>query len=92
MFDYIVESLSPEVATEVWDLLTSPPTVNPYTTLKEQLIKCLAVSEQCRMQQLQSLEDLGDCKPTQLLCRMQQLLRDTPGRTNISFLHEFSCS
>jgi len=88
MFDHIVGSISPEVTTKVRDLLLSPPTVNPYTSLKEQLIKRMAASEQHRIQQLLSLEDLGDRKPTQLLCRMQQLLGDTPGYTNSSFLRE----
>ncbi|XP_065892442.1 uncharacterized protein [Dysidea avara] len=88
MFDYIVESLSPKVATEVLDLLLNLPMINPLTVLKEQLIKRTAASEQCWMQQLLSLEDLGDCKPTQVLRRMQQLLGDTPGLIDSSFLRE----
>lgn len=72
--DYIIASLSPEVATEVRDLILRPPTVNPYTVLREQLIKRTAAEEQRRLQQLFNAEHLGDRKPTQLLRRMQQLL------------------
>ena len=36
-FDYVIASLSPEVATEVRDLILKPPTADPYTVLKEQL-------------------------------------------------------
>jgi len=46
MFDYIVGSLLPDVATEVRDLILKPPAVNPYIALKERLIQCTAASEQ----------------------------------------------
>ena len=86
-FDHLVSSLSPEYAAEVRDLLLRPPTDNPYTTLKEQLTKRTALSEQRRLQQLLTGEELGDRKPTQLLHRMQQLLGDRPG-IDPSFLRE----
>ncbi len=38
-FDYIIASLTPEFATEVRDLILSPPDENPFDVLKEQLVK-----------------------------------------------------
>ena len=87
-FDYVVSSLCHEFAQEVRDLLLSPPTTHPYTTLKDQLIERTAASEQRRLQQLFSAEDLGDRKPSQLLRRMQQLLGDKMNSTDASFLRE----
>lgn len=78
-FDNVVASLSPEFAVEVRDLLLRPPAENPYTALKEQLTKRTALSEQRRLQQLFTGEELGDQKPTQLLRRMQQLAGDRTG-------------
>lgn len=87
-FDYIVASLSPEFATEVRDLILNQPAERPYATLKEQLIKRTAASEQRRLQQLFNAEELGDRKPTQLLRRMQQLLGDQAGAIDGSFIRE----
>ena len=75
-FDHIIACLSPEYATEVRDLILNPPGDEPYDKLKKALTDCTAASEQRRLQQLFSTEDLGDKKPTQLLRRMQQLLGD----------------
>ena len=75
-YDYIVASLSPEVATDVWDLILKPPDANPFDELKTVMIKHTAESEQCRLQQLFSFEKLGDRKLSQLLWWLQQLLED----------------
>ena len=90
MFDYVVASLSPDIAFEIRDLLIRPPTDNPYNTLRAELVKRTAASEQKKLQQLISGEELGDRKPTQLLRRMQQLLGDHLGATaeNNAFLKE----
>eukprot|EP00731_Ephydatia_muelleri_P009751 Em0005g337a len=75
-FDYVISSLNPEFAMEVRDLILNPPAEIPYDSLKMELVKRTTASEQRKLQQLISGEELGDRKPTQLLRRMQQLLGD----------------
>ena len=87
-FYHTVASLSPEIATEVRDLILAPPAETPYDTLKEQLITRTAASEQRRLQQLLTSEELGDRKPSQLLRRMQQLLGDKAATLDSSFFRE----
>lgn len=87
-FDHVVSSLAPEYAAEVRDLLISPPTDNPYTTLRTQLIKRTTASDQRKLQLLLTSEELGDRKPSQLLRRIQQLLGNRPGMSDESFLKE----
>ena len=72
-FDYIVSTLAPDTATEVQDLILTPPADNPYTALKEELIKLMVDSNQQKLQRLLNEMDLGDRKPTQLLRCMHQL-------------------
>ena len=54
----------------------NPLEENSCNILKETLIKRTILSEQQRLQQLLSIEDLGYQKPTQVLCKMQQLLSE----------------
>ena len=87
-FDYVVASLTPEIAMEIRDLILRPPEEEPYVELKQQLIKRTTASEQRKLQQLFSAEDLGDRKPSQLLRRLQQLLGDRASTIDATFLRE----
>ncbi|XP_011404497.1 PREDICTED: uncharacterized protein LOC105313066, partial [Amphimedon queenslandica] len=73
-YDYIIASLSPEVAMEVCDLVLKTLDLDQYNHLKKALIEWTAALEQPRLQQLFTGQELGDCKPSQLLSRMEQLL------------------
>jgi len=88
MFEYVISSLSPEIAVEVRDLLLKPPTDASYGRLKEELVKITAASEQLKLQQFIGGEELGDHKPQKLLHRMQQLLGNHLGAPDNSFLKE----
>lgn len=76
--------LSPEVR----NLILTPPDEDPYDTLRTQLIKRTAASEQRGLQQLFTTEEQGDRKPTQLLRWMQHLLGDKVNATGGSFLRK----
>ena len=76
-FSYVMASLTQEYAHEVRDVLSHPPTDDPFTHLKQQLIARLCASEQKRIRQLLSEEQLGDRTPAQFLRHLQQLRGST---------------
>ena len=86
MFKHVIASYSPQYAMEVCDVIFNPPTSAQYDTLKKQLVKRTATSEQRHLQQLFNSEELGDRKTSQLLHHMQQLLGDNVASTDSSFL------
>lgn len=83
-FNRAVTSLAPEYVTKVRTLILSLPKQDAHNTLKALLIQRTAASEQRRPQTLFISEELGDCKPTQHPCHMQQLVGDSTGPTSDS--------
>ncbi|XP_037528629.1 uncharacterized protein LOC119405875 [Rhipicephalus sanguineus] len=71
---HVVAALPPDIADAIDDVLASPPSEKAYDELKSTVLKHLEVSEQTRLQQLLSHEELGDKRPSQLLHRMRQML------------------
>nr|XP_037275206.1 uncharacterized protein LOC119167784 [Rhipicephalus microplus] len=71
---HVVSALPPDIADAVDGVLASTPSEKPYEELKSTVLKRLEVSEQSRLQQLPSHEELGDQRLSQLLHRMHQLL------------------
>lgn len=72
-FDYIVASLSLNTATQFRDLIITPPTTDPYTVLKGELIKRTVGSNQQKLQRLLNELELRDQTSSQFLRRMRQL-------------------
>ncbi|CAM1323274.1 Uncharacterised protein r2_g3181 [Pycnogonum litorale] len=70
----VLSSLPPDTASEVRDLIITPPADEPYTVLKNAVISRTSGTKPQRMKQLLTTEELGDRKPTQLLRRMEHLM------------------
>lgn len=87
-YNILLSSISPELATEVRDILLNTPTNNPYTKLKETILKRTTISKQKQIQQLLNCEELGDKTPTQLLRRLNQLLGEQANAIDNSILKE----
>lgn len=86
-YDYVIGVLLPPVVAIFRDLF-SLPTENPYDVLKAELLRQTTESEQCRLQQLLTAEELGDHKTTELLCRMCHLIGDRSAALDASILRE----
>ncbi|XP_064468589.1 uncharacterized protein LOC135380818 [Ornithodoros turicata] len=87
-FYHVIGALGPDEAAEVRDIITVPPADHPYGALKTALTRRTAASEQECIKQLLTAEVLGDRKPSQLLCRMQQLLSDRASALDDSILRK----
>lgn len=76
-YDYVVSNLDMKVMTEVEDIVTNPPDDGKYERLKSELINRLSTSEEQRVRQLLTEEELGDRKPTQFLRHLRSLAGTT---------------
>ncbi|KAG0417895.1 hypothetical protein HPB47_005277, partial [Ixodes persulcatus] len=59
-YELLIDAFPLQAASGVQDILPSPLSDTPYNTLKEALVSCLVASDQRRLQQLLSVEKLGD--------------------------------
>ncbi|XP_037567903.1 uncharacterized protein LOC119448753 [Dermacentor silvarum] len=87
-YGYVIGALPPAVIAIVRDILRSPPPDTLYDTLKTELIRRTTESEQRRLQQLLTAEELGDRKPTELLRRMRHLIGDRSAALDAYILRE----
>lgn len=76
-FYYVVSHLDPRYASEVEDIIVTPPAAGKYEKLKEELIKRLSESREKKVHQLLTHEELGDRKPSQFLRHLQHLAGPT---------------
>ncbi|KAG0426494.1 hypothetical protein HPB47_026404 [Ixodes persulcatus] len=74
-YELLIDALPPQAATEVRDILLS-------------LVSRLVASEQRRLQQLLSAEELGDRRPSQFLRHLQHLLGDKAASIDAAILRE----
>lgn len=72
-FYQVVAQLDHRYAKEVKEIITNPPAINKYETLKKELINRLSASRQLRLNQLLRNEELGDRKPSQFLRHLRDL-------------------
>lgn len=82
-YDYVVAQLDSRVIGEVEDIVTKPPANDKYFTLKNELIRRLSTSEEQRVRQLISEEELGDRRPSQFLRHLRSLAGVTLSDENI---------
>jgi hypothetical protein len=62
---------------EVEGINTSPPGKFPYTALRTKLVRRLSPMREQRIHQLLTLEEVGDCKPSQFLKHLRSRYSST---------------
>ncbi|XP_049946612.1 uncharacterized protein LOC126440367 [Schistocerca serialis cubense] len=67
------------------DIITAPPTEDAYEWLKTELICCLAISQEDRIRQVLTQEEIGDRKPLLFLHHLRST--EDPGTIPDSILH-----
>jgi hypothetical protein len=66
-FCHVITQLDHRYATEVEDTIISPPTGEPYTVLKAELVRRLFPTTEQRIRQLLTAEEIGDRRLSQFL-------------------------
>lgn len=66
-FALVVSQLDHRFAAEVQDIITAPPETDSYGRLKAELIRRVSASQEERVRQVLTQEDIGDKKPSQYL-------------------------
>ncbi|XP_035232910.1 uncharacterized protein LOC118204722 [Stegodyphus dumicola] len=72
-YDYVVSSIETVTLSQISDILTKPPDNGKYPAIKKRLIEIFADSETQKTRKLMTELELGDKKPSQLLCEMRNL-------------------
>ncbi|CAF4948334.1 unnamed protein product [Pieris macdunnoughi] len=72
-FYHVTANLDYKYICEVKDVVSKPPSEGKYEKIKTELISRLSTSQQQRVRQLLTHEELGDRKPSQFLRHLQSL-------------------
>lgn len=72
-FSQVITSLDIHHAKAVKDIIINPPNENRYNKIKSELIKRLSASQEKKVKQLLTQEELGSRKPSQFLRHLQDL-------------------
>lgn len=67
MFNYIISQMDQRLPGEIDDIITKPPKSGMYQKLKEKLIQRLSMSQEQRVRDLISAEELRGRRPSQVL-------------------------
>ena len=73
---HVVAALDQETSGRILSTLSSPPTDNKYTDLKQRLLTTFGLSKREQASKLLHLHPLGDRKPSELMDEMLSLLAD----------------
>jgi hypothetical protein len=74
-FYHVISQLEHRYASDVEDIIISPPEQKPYTALKADLVRRLSSSKEQRIRPLLTAEEMGDRKPSQFLRHLRSLTR-----------------
>lgn len=72
-YAHLISCLDAKYAAEVEDIIINPPATGKYDKLKTEIIRRLSSSQEQRVRQLLSQEEVGDRKPTQFLRHLRSL-------------------
>lgn len=75
-FAYVQAHLEANQAKEVKDVITKPPAINRYESLKKALLQRIAIPQEQQIRQLLEQEEIGDRRPSQFHRHLQSLARD----------------
>lgn len=87
-FDHVISQLDFKIMADIEDIVTSPPTTGKYEHLKKELTRRLSRSEEERVRQLLTEEELGDRKPSQFLRHLRSLAGVTLKDSDDSILRQ----
>lgn len=72
-FAHAVSHLGTQFGSEVRDIILNPPNSNPYTVLRDELIKRLGDTQASKTKKLIEDEAIGDQRPSQFMRRLRNL-------------------